>query len=47
MITNSGHGISRPTAAAVMYFRFVEQRTGKNRVRHENVQRKINKEKKV
>jgi hypothetical protein len=38
MITNSGHGISRPTAVALEYFMSVEQGTGKHRIRNENVQ---------
>jgi hypothetical protein len=37
LITNSGHG--RPTAAALRIFRPVEQRTGKDRIRNESVQR--------
>jgi hypothetical protein len=39
MKTNSSNGVSRPTAAATRLLRSVEQRTGNDRVRNENVQR--------
>jgi hypothetical protein len=37
MKTNSGNGVSRPTAAATRFLRSVEQRTVKDRIRNENV----------
>jgi hypothetical protein len=39
MKTNSGKGVNRPTAVAIRFLRCVEQRTGKDRVRNEKVQR--------
>ena len=47
MKTISGNGVSRPTGAATRFLRSVEQGTGKDRVRNENVQRQINEEKAV